>query len=861
MHRSPSRRVVFAFFSILLTPLAASAAVNLRVDATNVSQSSVNAGGEVMFYTTVTNIGDEHTTATVYVHLSPDADGTDNAWLTFNFSPVLAPGATATVAQTVTLPSPMATGSYYLAAQAQGWYPDVDTSDNWAVLGIYVNGANCSADAFEQNDSHGAARPIATNDILSLNHCDDPDDWFSFAGVAGTRYGAQANTSSSQRLALAIYAADGTMLATTTEHTSNPRLIWTAPANGTYYVRARPFSGFHNVGPNTAYTLVVADVLPDLIMPSSDTSPIQAIAGGTAWFYTAVGNFGFTDSGAFDVGIHLSANPNVTRNDTRVGYRRVNGLPANNSADIGGALIAFPSDLPAGTYYLAAIADDTDQVAEYEEDNNRSEITPVSVTGPSCTPDLYENDDLISMARPIGLNEQQSHNLCEDGFDWFYFDATAGRTYYLRSTYPAAYPGGPTTPTGGIELYDANGQRLAETNDVLAWTAPQSGRYYALVRGGLSAKDYTFALLDQLPDLAAVPYYAMDQTVAPRGGVLDQPSYSVRNFGFVDAPASTVGFYLSTDATITSTDTLVTTEPLASIPPNGQVTKFPISVPIPRTQAPGLYQLGAYADVRNSVVEFDETNNGYPLWQIQVIEPPCAPDGYDDDDTSDQAKPLTLNEAQSRNMCDDGYDWVSVNLQAGTTYSFEATGEVAPHPVIYDTDGRSVLVNEAAFGWSAITAPSTGRYYVMATTRDISGRAHWGNSTNYTLRMTTCAPDAFEHDDTDRSIGKPIAVGDSQARNHCDDGIDWAVLTLTAPGNYTISTGNIGALTDTVIEIHTATSSWPLALNDNLSVNNKASSITYNFATAGTYYIKVIGKQRGADTGYTLSVRAAKGRK
>jgi hypothetical protein len=104
-------------------------------------------------------------------------------------------------------------------------------------------------------------------------------------------------------------------------------------------------------------------------------------------------------------------------------------------------------------------------------------------------------------------------------------------------------------------------------------------------------------------------------------------------------------------------------------------------------------------------------------------------------------------------------------------------------------------------------------------------------------------------------------VGASQARNHCDDGVDWAVLSIATPGNYTVATSALGSAADTVLEIHNASSVTPLASNDNQSVNNKASSVTYNFAAAGTYYIKVVGKQRGAGTEYTLSVQPAKGKK
>lgn len=115
--------------------------------------------------------------------------------------------------------------------------------------------------------------------------------------------------------------------------------------------------------------------------------------------------------------------------------------------------------------------------------------------------------------------------------------------------------------------------------------------------------------------------------------------------------------------------------------------------------------------------------------------------------------------------------------------------------------------------------------------------------------------------DTDRTAGRPIAVGASQLRNHCDDGVDWALLSIATPGSYTVATSALGPAADTFVEIHNATSSTPRAWNNNVSMNRKASSVTYNFAAAGTYYIKIAGTLRGAGTQYTLSVQPAKGRK
>jgi hypothetical protein len=264
------------------------------------------------------------------------------------------------------------------------------------------------------------------------------------------------------------------------------------------------------------------------------------------------------------------------------------------------------------------------------------------------------------------------------------------------------------------------------------------------------------------------------------------------------------------------------------------------------------------------MTEVDETNNSYAIRNIQVYDAACAADAYDDDDLPGQAKPLGIGETQSRNFCDDGWDWMTVDLQAGTTYAFDMKGIITGsrgRVIVYDTDAKTVLADNQDM-FAALTAPATGRYYVLATTLDAYGyRTVIGTNTDYTLKASACQPDAFENDDADRTAGKPIAVGASQARNHCEDGVDWAALTLSAPGSYTIATSALGPAADTALEIHSAASTTPLAQNDNVSVSSKASSVTYNFAAAGTYYIKVSGKQRGAGTEYTLSVQPAKGKK
>jgi Ca2+-binding RTX toxin-like protein len=85
--------------------------------------------------------------------------------------------------------------------------------------------------------------------------------------------------------------------------------------------------------------------------------------------------------------------------------------------------------------------------------------------------------------------------------------------------------------------------------------------------------------------------------------------YFINNFGlFVTAPASTAGVYLSTDGTITTSDTLLGTIAIPSLEANWSYVAS-VSVLFDGTDAPGSYYLGVIADQSAQVTEIDETNN------------------------------------------------------------------------------------------------------------------------------------------------------------------------------------------------------------------------------------------------------------
>ena len=121
------------------------------------------------------------------------------------------------------------------------------------------------------------------------------------------------------------------------------------------------------------------------------------------------------------------------------------------------------------------------------------------------------------------------------------------------------------------------------------------------------------------------------------------------------------------------------------------------------------------------------------------------------------------------------------------------------------------------------------------------------NNTSAPIAVTVvappCAVDAYEDDDTP-ATAKPITAGSSQARNHCDDSVDWVRFTPAVSGAYIATSGNFGPS----ITVYQSDATTPTTLKDSYFY-----SLRSWMATAGsTYYLKVEPIASGSGTAYTL---------
>src|SRR5258705_428827 len=91
------------------------------------------------------------------------------------------------------------------------------------------------------------------------------------------------------------------------------------------------------------------------------------------------------------------------------------------------------------------------------------------------------------------------------------------------------------------------------------------------------------------------------------------------------AGGTTSKVYLSTDATITTTDTVVGSANDAALAAGANSTDS-MSITVPGNLGAGTYYIGVIADANGQVTESDETNNASTPVQITVTGTTAAPD-------------------------------------------------------------------------------------------------------------------------------------------------------------------------------------------------------------------------------------------
>ncbi len=515
---------------------------------------------------------------------------------------------------------------------------------------------------------------------------------------------------------------------------------------GTYYIGAivDPFNlvAESNETNNTLPGNQIIVTGPDIVM-TAVSGPSSGQTGATiAISNTVTASASGGAASGVSVYFYLSTDNVITPSDTLLGDRFVSGLApgASNTAD---TVVTIPATFAGGTYYIGAIADPGNSVYESNETNNVAVGNQITITGPdlimtsvsgpssgvtggtitvsntvaasgtgSAAPGFYvgvflSTDNVITPSDTL-LGYRFVSGLAPGASSAADIPVTipaslAPGTYYIGAIADnfAVWIG----DEGGYQVYD-NAKEPDETNNALA------GNQITITGSDLT--------------MSAVS----GPTSALAGQTITVSSTAAAGSNGGGAGGFSIGFYLSHDSVITTSDTYLSNRYVYGLGPGASSTAD-TTVTIPAGLAPGTYYIGAIADSTNQVIESNESNNALAGNQIAVIGPDLFMSSVSGPTSAHGGDTITVNNTVAASA--DG---------SSVTRSFRVILFLSADAVITTSDiviGERT-VNSLASGASsaantAVTISSTltpGTYYIGAIV-DPYNQVHESNEANNSL--------------------------------------------------------------------------------------------------------------------------------
>ena len=499
---------------------------------------------------------------------------------------------------------------------------------------------------------------------------------------------------------------------------------------------------------------------PDLVVASPSVSNSSPIVGTNFTLSVAVRNDGDGASGVTTLRYYHSTDTTVSTSDTEVGTDTVTGLTALGSAS--GSVELTARSTP-GTYYYGACVDAVEE--ESDTTNNCSSSVEVNVLGSQDqsqgTPDLVVISPSVSDSGPTaGTKFTLSATVRNDGDGAS--EATTLR--YYRSTDTTISTSNTEIGTNAVAGIGVSGSS-SESVEVTAQPTPGTYYYGACVDAVEDESDETNNCSSSVqidvpepedqslgsPDLTIL---AVSVSTSPGGTYPDGSftlSATVRNDGDGASEATTLRYYRSTDTTITTSDTEVGTDAVASLGDLGNTSEL---MDLAAPSNPGTYHYGACVDAVED--ESDETNNCSSSVQINVLESQNPPNLVVGSPSVSPSSPaprarFTLS-ATVRNTGGGASTSTTLRYYRST----DATITTSDTPVGTDavgTLGAAGTSNESI----SVTAPSAfGTYYYGACVNAVAGESDTTNNCSSAVTVRLHRPDRVVDSPT-ASPSNPVA--------------------------------------------------------------------------------------------------------
>ncbi len=512
--------------------------------------------------------------------------------------------ATGTTPTSCAIPPTITPGPYYTLAFADSGLAVTESRENNNVK--YVTQQKIGPDLIPTalTAASSGANLVLNDAVKNQGNVDTGTFAVSFYLSADTLYQVGTDTLICSRTvaSLAAGASDPATGSTTTTCPVPPI------APGFYYVLVVDDSGnavvesteTNNVKASTSKLGIGPDLIPTAMTATS--------SGANLVLSDSVKNQGNVDATAFSVDFYISADTVYQAGvDTLICSRGLTALAAGTSDPATGtATTTCPvPPITPGSYYILAVDDSANAVAESTETNNTKATTSKMNIGP----DLTLTALTASMtAGNIAISDTTKNQGNVDA-------GTFTVRFYLSTD--SVYQVGVDTFVCERTLASLGAGISDSATTTCAPPPVAPGLYYVvaaadepnIVAESLETNNTrsTTSRITVGPDLIPTAV-----TVAKSGSTLTLTD-SVKNQGTLDAGAFDIGFYLSTDLVFSpATDILICSRTVGSLatgasdPPSGATTTI---CTVPATAPAGTYRVIVVDDSGGTVTEVNETNN------------------------------------------------------------------------------------------------------------------------------------------------------------------------------------------------------------------------------------------------------------
>ena len=472
---------------------------------------------------------------------------------------------------------------------------------------------------------------------------------------------------------------------------------------------------------------------PDLVVGLPSVNDDSQNTGGTFTLSATVQNVGDGDAASTTLRFYRSTNATITTFDTEVGTDAVVALAASGSSTHS---VELTAPTTPGTYYYGACVDPVAE--ESDTTNNCLGSVQVDVLESQGHPDLVVLQS-VSDSNPAAIAQFTLSATVRNIGDG---DAASTTLRFYRSADATITTSDTEVGTDAVAALVASG---SSTHSVELTTPTTPGTYYygACVDTVAEESDTTnncFSSLAVTVTLAN-PLGSADLTVAspsvsdsnPAAGAQFTFSVTVRNIGVGDAASTTLRYYRSADATITTSDTEVGTDTVAALVASGSSTH---SVELTAPTTPGMYYYGACVDP--VAEESDTTNNCLGSVQVDVLESQLQSQGHPDllvlqsvSDSNPAAGAQFTFSATVQNVGDG--DAASTTLR----YYRSVDATITTSDTEVGTDAVATLVaSGSSYESVTLSVPLTpGTYYYSACVDAVAGESDTTNNCSGSVRV------------------------------------------------------------------------------------------------------------------------------